>query len=90
MKRYKILRQSPVDEREFKLIDLETDEQLNVDLYTNGNFSDFPQGADATSESWRAWLKDKFEGKEIEIERIEPYAYFIGGEAKIINPLPTN
>ena len=84
MKKYKILRQSTNDEREFKIKDLETSEEFNVDLYTNGNFSDFPEGADATIESWKTWLKNKFEGKEIEIERIEPYAYFIGGEAKLI------
>ena len=77
MKKYKVLRQTELDERLFDLKDLETGEIYKVDFYTNGEFIP-PQGVDSTVESWRAWLKS-FEGKILELEYISPHTYFSGG-----------
>lgn len=84
MKRYLVIKQNHLNEREFEIQDIESGEKFYVDLYTNGNFEP-PLGADETHESWVKWLKETFDGKEIEIESIIPYGYFISGDAKLIN-----
>ncbi len=81
--KYKILSQDPQHERVFKLQD-EDGEKYNVDIYTDGYLpNDYPDGADETAESWRAWL-GTYVGKTVEIEKIVPYMYFSSGEVKII------
>ena len=84
MATYKVLKQTSYDERLFECMDLEDGVVYLVDLYTDGKFPP-PQGVDATEESWRQWLKETFEGKHIEIERISAYTYFSGGETKILD-----
>lgn len=81
--KYKILSQSILDERVFKIQD-EHGVILDVDLYTDGKFEP-PIGADETKESWRNWLKETFVGKEIYIERLFPWIYFSAGEQYFIN-----
>lgn len=83
MKKYLVKSQKEHEERDFVIIDLETEEEFTVDLYTNGNFN-HPEGVDATQESWRKWLHDFFVGKTIEIEMIHPINYQISGKANII------
>ena len=71
------------DERLFEIKELLSGKTFLVDLFSDGAFPP-PEGVDATVESWRAWLKDTFVDKIIEIERITPYTYFSGGKQKII------
>jgi len=80
--RYKILKQSPIDERMFEL-ESEEGERYLVDFYTGGEIIP-PEGADSTIISWKEWLQS-FVGKTIEIEKITPYTYFTYGRVKIIN-----
>lgn len=80
---YEILTQSILDERVFKIKDKDGN-VYNVDLYTDGQF-EAPEGADATIQSWKSWLKETFEGKKIYIERLSPHIYFSAGETHFIN-----
>jgi len=79
--KYKVLSQSPQDERLF-LLENEGGEKFHVDFYSGGAFEP-PNGADSTDESWRAWL-GTFVGKTLELEKITPYIYFSDGEQKVI------
>lgn len=80
--RYKIIKQSPLDDRLFELEDLKGN-RFNVDFYTGGEVEP-PEGADKTPESWDIWLKS-FVGKEIEIEKIVPFTYFTSGKVNLTN-----
>lgn len=84
MKTYKILRQKHYDERLFECMDLSDGVVYDIDLYTDGQFPP-PEGADATPETWRKWLKDTFVGKHIEIERIDASKYFSGGKTRLLD-----
>jgi len=78
--RYKIIKQSPLDDRLFILED-KNGKQFNVDFYTGGEVEP-PVGANETEDSWNSWLKS-FEGKEIDIEEIIPFTYFTSGKVSV-------
>ena len=80
--KYKVLRQHPIDERQFTLED-ESGEKFEVDFFTGGKFK-YPEGVDTSAESWRAWL-GTFVGKTLELERLIPYLYFSTGEQHVID-----
>ena len=84
MRTFLIESQNMNDERRFTLREMTSGERFEVDIFTDGKLTGWPEGADATDESWRAWL-NTFVGKAIEVERISPYLYFTGGETRIIN-----
>ena len=71
---YMIGKQDLIDERVFQLTDIKTGETFSVDIYTDGKL-DYPEGANDTAESWRAWL-GTFVGKTIQIGNLTPFMYF--------------
>lgn len=80
--KYKVRKQCEYDERRFDLENI-YGEVYSVDIYTDGELNP-PQECLEDNEKFGAWLKS-FIGKELEIEKITPYAYFTSGSIKIIN-----
>ena len=89
--KYKVKRQSPVDERIFTL-EREDGDIFYVDIFTDGGLEP-PNKYHNEEDTIKAniifedWLKS-FVGKTLEIEKIYPLIYSTSGKIKDITPNP--